>query len=89
MSNLPSSCVTRDLLAHQAHHNPGLMVLRFDTGESYTAAALLLAVQRHAAGLQALGVKQDDYVLSWSARRARMACAQLARRGVCADQHRL
>ncbi len=41
------------------------MVLRFDTGESYTAAALLNAVQRHAAGLQALGVKQDDYVLSW------------------------
>jgi crotonobetaine/carnitine-CoA ligase len=41
------------------------MLLRFDTGESYTAAALLAAVRRYAAGLQALGVKQDDYVLSW------------------------
>ncbi len=65
MSNLASSCVTRDLLEHHARHTPGLVLLRFDTGESFTASALLTAVQRHAAGLQALGVKQDDYVLSW------------------------
>ncbi len=44
---------------------PALVVLKFDTGERYTSMELLAAVQRHAAGLQALGVKQDDFVLSW------------------------
>jgi crotonobetaine/carnitine-CoA ligase len=65
MSTPATACITRDLLEHHARHHPHLMLLRFDTGESYSAAALLTAVQRHAAGLQALGVKQDDYVLSW------------------------
>ncbi|MES2606127.1 MAG: CoA transferase [Pseudomonadota bacterium] len=58
-------CVTRDLLEHNARTHPSLVVVKFDSGESYTSVALLAAVQRHAAGLQALGVKQDDYVLSW------------------------
>ncbi len=62
---MSADCTTRVLLERHARQNPALMLLRFDTGESYTAAALLTAVQRHAAGLQALGVKQDDYVLSW------------------------
>jgi len=57
--------VTRELLEHNAQQHPALVVLKFDTGECYTSVQLLAAVQRHAAGLQALGVKQDDFVLSW------------------------
>ena len=62
---MATDCTTRALLEHHARANPALILLRFDNAESYTAAALLTAVQGHAAGLQALGVKQDDYVLSW------------------------
>ena len=56
---------TRELLEHNAHHRPALVVLKFDTGESYTSLELITAVRRHAAGLQSLGVQQDDFVLSW------------------------
>ena len=55
----------RNLLEHKAHYQPALVVLTFDTGESYTSLELITAVQRHAAGLQSLGVQQDDFVLSW------------------------
>lgn len=62
---MSTDCTTRALLERQAGLNPALTLLRFDSGESYTAASLLAAVRSHAAGLQALGVEQDDYVLGW------------------------
>jgi carnitine-CoA ligase len=58
-------CVTSALLQRNADQLPELTVLKFDSGERYTTGELLRAVREHAAGLQALGVKQDDYVLSW------------------------
>ena len=58
-------CVTRDLLERNAAVWPELVVLKFDTGQQYTCTELLAAVRQQAAGLQALGVVQDDYVLSW------------------------
>jgi crotonobetaine/carnitine-CoA ligase len=63
--SLPNACVTRDLLERNAAQWPELVVLKFATGEQYTCAELLAAVRQQAAGLQALGVQQDEYVLSW------------------------
>jgi len=58
-------CVTSALLERNASQWPDLTVLKFDSGERFTSVELLAAARRHAAGLQALGVRQDDYVLSW------------------------
>ena len=60
-----SPCVTAELLERRARLQPHLVVLKFDSGEQYTSVELLAAVRRHAAGLQALGVQQDDLVLCW------------------------
>ncbi|HTQ99678.1 MAG TPA: CoA transferase [Candidatus Acidoferrum sp.] len=58
-------CVTPALLTFNAEQRPELVLLKFDSGESYTSIQLLAAVREYAAGLQTLGVRQDDYVLSW------------------------
>jgi len=58
-------CVTAELLERAARRWPQLVVLRFDSGEAFTTVELLAAARRHAAGLQALGVRQDDHVLAW------------------------
>jgi crotonobetaine/carnitine-CoA ligase len=58
-------CTSRALLQRNAQLWPGLVVLKFDSGEQFTCVQLLEAVQQRAAGLQALGVKQGDFVLSW------------------------
>jgi crotonobetaine/carnitine-CoA ligase len=58
-------CVTAALLERNAGQWPALVVLRFDSGEQFTTVQLLAAVRSHAAGLQALGVRQGDHVLSW------------------------
>jgi carnitine-CoA ligase len=42
-----------------------MVVLKFDSGEHFTCSELLAAARARAAGLQALGVQQGDYVLSW------------------------
>ncbi len=60
-----TACVTTALLERNAGQWPQLVVLKFDGGEQFTTVELLAAVRGHAAGLQALGVKQGDYVLSW------------------------
>ncbi|MEY4640436.1 MAG: hypothetical protein RLZZ227_430 [Pseudomonadota bacterium] len=75
---MSANCTTRALLEHQARHAPDLILLRFDTGESFTAAALVDAVKDYAAGLQALGVVQDDYVLSWQSTSPRAVLTWLA-----------
>jgi carnitine-CoA ligase len=60
-----SLCVTAALLERNASQWPHLVVLKFDSGEQFTTVELLAAVRGQAAGLQALGVQQGDYVLSW------------------------
>jgi carnitine-CoA ligase len=60
-----SPCVTAALLELNARRWPQLVVLKFDSGEQFTSVSLLAAARSHAAGLQALGVRQGDYVLGW------------------------
>ncbi len=60
-----SPCVTAALLERNAIRWPRLVVLRFGSGEQFTTVELLAAARSHAAGLQALGVRQGDHVLSW------------------------
>lgn len=57
--------MTAALLERAAGHWPQLVLLKFDSGERFTSVELLAAVRSHAAGLQALGVRQGDHVLSW------------------------
>ncbi len=59
------SCVIRDLLAARAAGQPDRTAVIFVDGESWTFAALRSKVLERAAGLQALGVRQDELVLSW------------------------
>jgi carnitine-CoA ligase len=58
-------CVTAALLERNAARWPGLVLLKFDSGEQFTTVQLQAAVRQRAAGLQALGVQQGDFVLSW------------------------
>jgi carnitine-CoA ligase len=58
-------CTTAALLERNAAQWPDLVVLKFDGGEQFDSVELLAAVRTRAAGLQALGVRQGDFVLSW------------------------
>lgn len=58
-------CVSIELLRRNAARDPDKVVLKFDSGETFTNASLLSTVEQQAAALQALGVRQGDYVLSW------------------------
>jgi crotonobetaine/carnitine-CoA ligase len=58
-------CVTAELLERNARLWPQLLVLRFGSGEQFNSVQLLAAARSHAAGLQLLGVRQGDCVLSW------------------------
>jgi crotonobetaine/carnitine-CoA ligase len=63
----PAPCVTAALLERNAARWPELVVLKFDSGERFTTVELLDAARSRAAGLQALGVQQGEFVLSWFA----------------------
>ena len=58
-------CVLPGLLAWRAAERPGQTAIIFPEGESWSYAELEARVLERAAGLRALGVRQDDYVLSW------------------------
>ncbi len=58
-------CVIRDLLAARARETPDRTAIVFPGGPEWSFAELEQRVRARAAGLSALGVKQDDYVLSW------------------------
>jgi carnitine-CoA ligase len=58
-------CVVRDLLIQRAAECPDAPFMLFDNGERWTFAEALKRVRTHAAGLEALGVQQHDFVLSW------------------------
>jgi crotonobetaine/carnitine-CoA ligase len=62
-----AACVTAALLERNAARSPNLVVLKFDSGEQFTALELLAAARARAAGLQQLGVRQGELVLSWFA----------------------
>lgn len=58
-------CVLRPLLDRRAAETPDKTFARFADGSEWTYRQLHEVVRRTAAGLQALGVRQGDHVLSW------------------------
>src|SRR5690554_4254989 len=58
-------CTIRDLLAQQARENPNRLMLRFASGEQYTATQLLEDIRRLASTLHKLGVAHQQPVLIW------------------------
>jgi carnitine-CoA ligase len=63
--SLADRCVLRNLIDRHARERGANTFAIFSTGEEWTYAALRANVRKVAASLQALGVKQDDFVLSW------------------------
>ena len=58
-------CSLGELLERNVTQTPELVVLRFDSGEQFSAAQLLKEVQLLAGNLARLGIGKGDYVLSW------------------------
>jgi crotonobetaine/carnitine-CoA ligase len=58
-------CVLRAVIDRHVVERPDKVFAVFENGESWTYADLHHRVRRAAAALQALGVRQGDYVLSW------------------------
>jgi crotonobetaine/carnitine-CoA ligase len=58
-------CVLRDVLERRAAQAPEAVFAVFEDGTEWTHAELLELTRATAAGLQALGVKQDDSVVVW------------------------
>ena len=58
-------CVLRDVLERRAAEAPDAVFAVFEDGTEWTHAELLELTRATAAGLQALGVKQDDAVVVW------------------------
>lgn len=61
----PDICVLRPLLQKWADSQPDRVFARFEDGTEWTYAQTLAITRRTAAGLQALGVQQGDFVHSW------------------------
>lgn len=61
----PVACTIRDLLARNARQWPDRVMVRFDSGEQYTADRLLEETRRLASGLLRLGVRRQETVLVW------------------------
>jgi crotonobetaine/carnitine-CoA ligase len=57
--------VLRNLIERHARERGDQTFVLFSTGDEWSYARLLANVRKVAASLQALGVKQDDFVLSW------------------------
>ena len=62
----PDACVTRNLIDRHAAERPDTVYVIFQDGSQWTYAQLHAEVTRAAAGLAALGVRQDDPVLVWA-----------------------
>jgi crotonobetaine/carnitine-CoA ligase len=58
-------CVLRPLLERRAAETPDKVFVRFADGTEWTYRQTRQIAERTAIGLQALGVQQDDKVLSW------------------------
>jgi crotonobetaine/carnitine-CoA ligase len=63
----PEDCVVRELIDRRAAERPDRPFVLFEDGAVWTYAELKARVQGWAAGLQRLGVRQGDFVLSWQA----------------------
>ncbi len=61
----PSDCVVRELIERRARETPDRTFVLFEDGASWTYGELRGRVAGWAAGLQRVGVRQGDYVLSW------------------------
>lgn len=61
----PAQCILRSLLERRAAEHGDDLFMLFESGEQWTYSQALERVRRHAAGLQALGVRQGEFVLSW------------------------
>jgi crotonobetaine/carnitine-CoA ligase len=57
------ACVLRDMLEKRAAEQPDDVYVVFGTGEAWSYAETLRQTRRAAAGLESLGVRQDDKVL--------------------------
>jgi len=62
---LPEACVLRDVLDLRASETPHRCFASFADGQCWTFAQMRAHTRRAAAGLQKLGVQQDDKVLCW------------------------
>ena len=86
-------CVLRYVLEKRAAQHPDKPFMRLPDGDAISYEAFRASVERAAAGLAALGVKQGDYVNVWLPNGVDMVRIWFAinwlRRGLCADQHRL
>ncbi len=60
------TCVTRHVLEHRAKATPDRDYIRLADGTTVAYGAFAASVERAAAGLAALGVKQGDTVVVWS-----------------------
>jgi crotonobetaine/carnitine-CoA ligase len=58
-------CVLRAIIDRHVVERPDKVFAVFEAGESWTYTDLHHRVRRAATALQALGVKQGEYVLSW------------------------
>ena len=61
----PEDCVIRYLLERDAREFPDRCFVRFVDGSEWTFGQAYEAARRVAAGLQELGVKQGDHVMTW------------------------
>ncbi len=61
----PEMCVTRPLIERNAAETPDKVYAVFPDGTEWTYRELREQVRRTAAGLEKLGVKQGDHVVSW------------------------
>ncbi len=61
----PEDCVTGPLIERWAARQPDKVYAVFPDGSSWTYGELQAQVRRTAIGLQALGVRQGDHVVSW------------------------
>ena len=58
-------CVLAALLERRARETPDKVFVVFEDDETWTYAQMLRHVRQAALGLQQLGVRQGDIVLSW------------------------
>ena len=63
----PEACVVRALIDRRARETPDQVFVLFEDGQGWTYGELRRRVTAWAAGLQALGVAQGEFVLSWQA----------------------
>jgi carnitine-CoA ligase len=62
---VPDACVVANVLEERARSQPDEVLVELETGERWNHSRMLDAIHRTAAGLQELGVRRGDRVVSW------------------------